>query len=126
MEKSPFMKSMRIVWKWLLSVAAFLFVAEFVPGIEITGFETAFLAAFFWWLLGVTLRPFLLILTLPITVLTLGFFSLIINALLLWFMGGFLKGFVVDGFLAAFFGAITLSIIQGLLHWAFTSRSAIR
>ena len=67
------------------------------------------------WLINTLIRPILILLTLPVTLLTLGLFIFVINGLLFWWVGSFLDGFHVNGFWAGFFGAILYSIISWLL-----------
>ncbi len=102
----------------LINALALLVVAYVVPGIEVSSFYIALIAAVILGVLNAILRPILLILTLPITVLTLGFFALVINALIFWFVASFLDGFTVRGFTAAFVGAIIMwivSLVTGML-----------
>ena len=102
----------------LINALALLVVAYVVPGIEVSSFYIALIAAVILGVLNAILRPILLILTLPITVLTLGFFALVINALIFWFVASFLEGFTVRGFTAAFVGAIIMwivSLVTGLV-----------
>lgn len=104
--------------KWLASAAAFLVLPYIVAGISVKGFGTALILAVLWGLINVTIKPILLILTLPINLLTFGIFTFIINGFLLWLLGGMIKGFEVHGFLAAILGALVLSIIGMITHWA--------
>jgi putative membrane protein len=87
-------------------------VAKLVPGIEIDGCLTALVAGLVLGVVNALLRPFLVLLTLPITVLTLGVFLLVINALLLWLAAAIVPGFRVRGFGPAFLGAVLLSIFS--------------
>lgn len=93
----------------LITVFAFLLAAELVPGIAIASFYFALILALFWGIIGLTIRPILFLLTLPINFITFGLFTLIINGFLFWFLSTFVKGFVVEGFQAAFMGAIIVS-----------------
>jgi len=106
-----------LLLKWLVSALAFLALPYIVAGISVEGFGTAMILALLWGLLNITIRPILLLLTLPINLLTLGLFTLVINGFLLWLLGGFIKGFEVHGFWAAVLGAIVLSIVSALTHW---------
>lgn len=105
---------------WMLNALALLAVGNFVPGIHLDGFADAMIAAFFLGLVNALIRPLLVILTLPATVLTLGLFIFVINGLLFWFTGSVLKGFVVDGFWYGMAGAMLYSIFS----WALTSAAA--
>ncbi len=107
-----------IFMKWVVSALAFLALPYIVPGISVKGFGTALLLAFAWGLIGITVKPILVILTLPINLLTFGIFTFVINGFLLWMLGGFIKGFDVQTFTAALLGAVVLSIIHMLSHWA--------
>lgn len=103
---------MRLLLIWVLNALALLTVANFVPGIHLDGFGDAMIAAFFLGLINTLIRPLLLVLTLPVTLLTLGLFIFVINGLLFWFVGSVLKGFVVDGFWYGVLGAVCYSIIS--------------
>lgn len=100
----------------LAAAAALLVVGEYVPGIEVGGFYTAIIVALLWGLLGLTIRPLLLLLTLPITLLTFGLFSFVLNALLFWFMATFIEGFAVAGFIPALIGSAALTLVSSVLH----------
>lgn len=98
--------------QWVLFAGAMLFTAWLVPGISFTGFMPAMFAAFVMGLVNIFIRPILLLLTLPLNILTLGLFTLIINALMLLLIAKLVDGFTVHGFWAAFFGSIVLSILS--------------
>jgi len=102
---------MKIIAKWILVALAFLVLPEIIPGIAITSFTTALIAALFWGLANVVIKPFLLLILLPITILTLGLLTFVINALLLWGIGNLVQGFTVDGFIPAFLGALVLTVV---------------
>ncbi|MEK7181950.1 MAG: phage holin family protein [Patescibacteria group bacterium] len=108
---------MPLVFKWLISALAFLALPHIVPGISVEGFGTALVLALFWGLINITIKPILLILTLPLNLLTLGIFTFIINGFLLWLLGGIIKGFEVQGFWVAVLGALVLSLISALSHF---------
>ena len=101
---------------WFLSAGSLLIVAFLFPGIEVRGLGTALLAPIVIGFINATLGVILKIITLPLTVLTLGIFWLIINALMLQVAASIVPGFYVAGFLSAFFGAIVLSIVNMLLR----------
>lgn len=105
---------MKLLAKWLLSAVALLFVASIYSGVEVTNFRSAMAAAFVIGLLNLLVRPILVILTLPVTVLTMGLFLFIINALMFWAAATLLEGFQVTGFGAALLGSLIYSLI-GLL-----------
>lgn len=103
---------MMLLFRWLLNALALLLVANLVPGIHVGSLYTALLVALVLGIINAVLRPLLLLLTLPITVLTLGIFALIVNALLFWLASTVVKGFMVDGFVPAFWGALLLWVLS--------------
>jgi|SRR3989344_3263252 len=105
---------MRLLTKWLLISFAILLAAYYVPGISVDSFYTALIAALLLGVLNIILKPILILLTLPITILTLGFFIFVINGFLFWFLGTFVKGFHVEGFIAALVGALIVSVVNWL------------
>jgi putative membrane protein len=108
---------MHTILKLLGTVAAVVLTVSIVPGVSVTGgWETIALVAIVWSVITLVIRPVLGLLTLPITILTFGLFSLILNALLFWVMAAIVPGFQVAGFLAALLGAIVLSILTWLIH----------
>ena len=106
---------MRILLVWLVNTVALIAVAYLVPSISVANFTSALVAALILGLVNAVIRPVLILLTLPVTVLTLGLFILVINGLLFWFVGSFIEGFVVQGFWAGFIGSILFSIVSWLL-----------
>lgn len=102
---------MKLVLRWIVSALALLALPHVIGGIELKSFYVALVAAVLLGLVNAVIRPVLIVLTLPVTILTLGLFILVINALLFWFVGSFFDGFRVDGFWAGFFGAILYSLI---------------
>jgi putative membrane protein len=104
-----------LILVWILNAVALLVVAYLLPGIAVASFGSALLAALVLGLLNMLVKPVLVLLTLPITIVTLGLFLIILNALLFWFAGSILKGFQVNGFWWAVIGAVLYSIISGLL-----------
>jgi putative membrane protein len=107
---------MNIFLKWLLTTAAIILTGILVPGITVGSFWTAFWLALLLGLLNVTLKPLLVILTLPINIITLGMFVFVINALMVWLASTVIKGFEVEGFLAALLFSVVLSIIGYFLN----------
>lgn len=103
---------LRLLLLWILNALALLTVANLVPGIHLDGFEAALIASLFLGFVNTLIRPVLVILTLPVTLLTLGLFILVINGMLFWFIGSVLKGFVVDGFWYGVAGSILYSFIS--------------
>lgn len=100
------------------TAGALLLIAKFVPGIEVSSFYIALLAALCWGLMSVTVRPVLGLLTLPINMLTLGLFSFVLNALLFWLLATVVPGFGVAGFIPALEGSVILLIVSWGLHAA--------
>jgi putative membrane protein len=103
---------MRLLLVWILNALALLTVANLMPGIHLDGFQAALIASLFLGLVNTLIRPFLVILTLPVTMLTLGLFILVINGLLFWLTGSVLKGFVVNGFWYGVAGAMLYSFFS--------------
>ena len=101
----------KILVKWLLSAAALLFVAYIYGGVEIRSFGAAMIAALVIGLLNSIVRPILVVLTLPVTVVTLGLFLFVINALMFWAAAGLLDGFHVRDFVAALVGSLIYSVL---------------
>jgi putative membrane protein len=102
---------MKLIVKWLLSAAALLFVAYIYSGVEVRSFGAALIAAFVIGLLNTVVRPILVVLTLPVTVVTLGLFLFVINALMFWAAASVLDGFHVRNFVAALVGSLIYSLI---------------
>ncbi len=107
---------MHLLARWILNALALILVTYLVPGIHVDGFYAALIAALVLGIVNALIRPLLILLTLPITLLTLGLFTLVINALLLWFVSTVVRGFSVDGFGAAFLGALVLWIFSWLTN----------
>jgi putative membrane protein len=103
---------MQLILRILFSALGLLLIAEFVPGITVNGLYPAIIAALILGILNAFVRPVLFILTLPITILTLGLFSFVINAALFLFVASFIDGFAVEGFWYALLGSILMSIIS--------------
>jgi len=100
---------------WLLNALSLLIVAHVIRGFDVSSFTTALIAALVIGLVNATIGFILKILTLPLTLLTLGVFWFVINALMLKLASAFVPGFTIRGFLPAFFGAIVLSLVNLLL-----------
>ncbi|MGJ7526994.1 MULTISPECIES: phage holin family protein [unclassified Variovorax] len=109
---------MRIIIKWLLSAVALLAVAYLYSGVQVNSFGSALIAAAVIGLLNMIVRPILVVLTLPVTIVTLGLFLFVINALLFWAASGLLGGFHVNGFLAALIGSLIYSLLGLLIESA--------
>jgi len=111
---------LKLILIWILNALALIAVANFVPGIHVGGFTAALVAALLLGLVNTLIRPLLLLLTLPVTLLTLGLFIFAINGLLFWFVGSILRDFSVDSFWHGVLGALLYS----LFTWALTSAAA--
>ncbi|MBU1236954.1 MAG: phage holin family protein [Gammaproteobacteria bacterium] len=105
----------RLLIVWILNAVALLAVAYLMPSIHVASIGAALIAALVLGLVNTLVRPLLIILTLPVTLLTLGLFLFVINGLLFWAVGSFLDGFSVVGFWPGFFGAILYSLISWAL-----------
>jgi len=105
----------RLLIGWLLNALALLAVAYLLPSIHVASFGTALVAALVLGLVNTLVRPVLVILTLPVTLLTLGLFLLVLNGLLFWAVGSLLEGFSVAGFWSGVLGALLYSIVSWLL-----------
>jgi len=101
---------MKILIRWLLLAAALLLVAHLYPGVQVTSFTSALIAAFVLGLLNTLLRPILVLLTLPVTLVTLGLFLFIINAAMFYMAARLLGGLSVSGFGAALIGSLIYSL----------------
>lgn len=102
---------MKLLLKWLLSATALLLVAYLYSGVEVRSFSGALMAALVIGLFNTIVRPVLVLLTLPITLVTLGLFLFVINALMFWAASGVLSDFHVRGFGAALLGSLLYSVI---------------
>jgi len=109
---------MRLVIKWLLSALALLAVTYIYSGVQVTSYGSALLAAAVIGLLNMFVRPVLVVLTLPVTIVTLGLFLFVINALLFWAASGMLSGFHVNSFLAALIGSLLYSLLGLIIESA--------
>ena len=103
---------MKLIFNWLLSATALLAVAYLYSGVVVTSFTAALLAAAVLGALNMVLRPILVLLTLPVTVVTLGLFLFVINALLFWVAASLLSGLDVRDFGAALVGSLIYSVLQ--------------
>ncbi|QGG46207.1 phage holin family protein [Heliorestis convoluta] len=106
-----------IVLRWLFNTLALTVAAWIIPGIQVVGLAEALIAAFLLGVVNAFIRPMILLLTLPITLLSLGLFALVINGLMLWMVAAIVPGLDIAGFWSAFFGAILLSLISTFMSW---------
>jgi putative membrane protein len=105
-----------LIVRWLVITVAILLASTILPGIRVDSLTTAIIAAAVLGLINVFLRPVLLVLTLPLTILTLGIFTFVINAFMLLLVAYFVPGFEVDGFFSAFLGAVIISIVSWIAN----------
>ena len=112
---------MKLITRWLLLAAALLFVAYVYDGVSVSSFPAALIAAFVIGLLNTFVKPVLVILTLPVTVITVGLFLFVINALMFWGAASLLDGFNVTGFKAALIGSVIYSVLSYLINTAVDS-----
>ncbi len=103
---------MKLILKWLFSAAALLAVAYLYTGVTVTSFTSALIAAAVLGALNAVVRPVLVLLTLPVTLVTLGLFLFVINALMFWAAASLLSGLHVTGFVAALIGSLIYSVLQ--------------
>ncbi|MFZ4708498.1 MAG: phage holin family protein [Zwartia sp.] len=106
---------MTLLLVWILNAVALLVVAYILPGIVVASFWSAMWAALVLGLINMLVKPLFVVLTLPITIVTVGLFLFVINALMFWLAGSILKGFQVNGFWWAVGGALLYSLISGFL-----------
>ena len=109
---------MFLLIRLVINIVAILIIAYLFPKvIRVEGFWAALIAAFLLGVVNAIIRPVLVFLTLPITILTLGLFLLVINGLMLWLVSALVKGFQVNGLWGAVLGSILISIVSWILSW---------
>ncbi len=101
-----------LLLRWVFNAGGLLLVSYLFEGIQVASVGWAFIAALFLGVINALIRPVVLVLTLPINILTLGLFTIVVNALMLWLTGSLLAGFRVEGFWPAVGGALVLSLIS--------------
>jgi len=101
---------MNVILRWILYALLIMFAAWIVPGIHVSGFFAALFVTIIMALINTVVKPIVQVVTLPINILTLGLFSLVINALMFWLAGVITPGFEVEGFMAALFGSIVVAL----------------
>ena len=109
-------KFMVLLVRWILFALAIVFVAWLVPGIEVENFQSAMLVTVIIALINIFIRPLIVFITLPINILTLGIFTLVINALLLMLAGYLAPGVDLEGFLSAFLGSVVLAFLGLIIN----------
>lgn len=113
-------KMKTLLIQWIISAASLLIVAHIIPGFVVEGIGTALIAAIIIGLINATIGLFLKIITFPLSILTFGIFLLIINALMLMLASSIVSGFQVEGFWAAFFGAVVLALVNMIFRHLLT------
>src|SRR3989339_1035776 len=103
---------MPIIFRWIINAIALMLITLVVPGFSVESFGYALLAAFVLGLVNAIVRPILFILTLPVTIMTLGLFTFILNALMIWLVSTIVDGFVVEGFIPALLAALLLWFVS--------------
>lgn len=108
---------MMFILRWILNALGLMAIAYLYTGVQVSGFVPALIAALVLGLVNALIRPILVALTLPVTILTLGLFIFVINAALFWLVAEVLNGFAVRGFMAALIGSIMYSVITIITSW---------
>jgi len=111
--------------RWVINALALILISKVIQGIAVDTIPAAFVAAAVLGVINAVLRPILILLTLPITLLTLGLFALVINGSMLYVAGTVVKGFHVSGFWPSVFGALFLSLISGIANAFISDRGRI-
>ncbi|TAL50271.1 phage holin family protein [Patescibacteria group bacterium] len=106
-----------LLFRWVINALALLIVANIVPGFGVDTFYSALIAALVLGLVNALIRPLLFILTLPVTILTLGLFTFVINAFMILLVSTIVKGFTVEGFVPALLAALLLWVISLATNW---------
>jgi len=109
------MDIMRLLAHLVITAALLLLVSHFVKGVQIQNWTAAFLGAIIFGIVNAVVRPIMVFLTFPLTVLTFGLFLLVVNALMFWLAGALAPGFRIDRFSSAFWGSLLLSILNVLI-----------
>jgi len=113
---------MRFIVRMLLNAFAIMVAASFVPGVVLTGIVPAIIAGILLGFVNALIRPILLLLTLPFTLLTLGLFIFVVNAICFALTAALVPGFDLSGFFAAFFGALVVTIVSWIINALFADR----
>jgi putative membrane protein len=115
---------MHLLIRLIINAIVLYLIALYVPGFHISGFTAAIIAAIIFGLVNAVIRPIVLLLSLPATILTLGLFVIIINALMFWLTVWITPGFRVDGFVPALIGGIIMTIVSIITNHVFKAESA--
>ncbi|KKS54142.1 MAG: hypothetical protein UV20_C0040G0013 [Candidatus Magasanikbacteria bacterium GW2011_GWA2_42_32] len=111
--------------KWLISSLAIMLIGWLIPGVGIASWWTALWLVVLLGLINITLKPLLIVLTLPINLLTLGLFTFVINAVLIMFASSIVKGFSISGFLTALVFSLILSLFNYIISILFRNRKEV-
>ncbi|OGH94364.1 MAG: hypothetical protein A2538_00985 [Candidatus Magasanikbacteria bacterium RIFOXYD2_FULL_41_14] len=103
---------MKLLLRWFINAAAIIIIASYLPGLAVSGFYAALVTALILGLVNALIRPVVLFFTLPVNILTLGLFTFVVNALMLWLVSSIVKGFYVAGFASAFWAALILWLVS--------------
>jgi putative membrane protein len=112
---------LNFILTWLTTALSLFITANLVPGFTVNSFSAALIGAVVLGLVNAVVRPLLILFTLPLTILTLGLFLLVVNAIAFWLVAALTPGFHLDGFFPAVLGAIVLSIVSSVVHWGLQS-----
>ena len=113
---------MSLIVRWFINALALMLVAFLYSGVQVTDIIAALIAALVLGLVNALIRPILVVLTLPVTILTLGLFIFVINAFLFWFVAEVVKGFTVSGFIGALIGSLMFSVITIITSWLISGK----
>jgi len=108
---------MSLIFRWIINAIALIIIAYAVPGFEVASFYHALIAALVLGLVNALVRPIILLLPLPVNIITLGLFTFVVNALMVWFVSTIVKGFTVEGFVPAFLAALFLWVVSLGTNW---------
>ena len=113
---------MKLLLRWALNAVALMLIPELLTEIRVDGYTAALVSALLLGFANAIIRPLLVLVTLPITILTLGLFTLVINALMFWMVSGLVEGFVVPDFWTAFWGALIYSLLTWMVSLALSDK----
>ena len=113
---------MRLILRWILNAVALMLIPEVLTSIHVENYAAALLSALLLGFVNAIVRPLLILITLPITILTLGLFTLVINALMFWLVSNLVQGFVVPDFWTAFWGALLYSVLTWMVSLALSDK----
>lgn len=115
---------MNLLLRWALDAVALMLIPELLSDIRVDSYMAALISALLLGFVNAVIRPLLVLVTLPITILTLGLFTLVINALMFWTVSGLVDGFVVADFWTAFWGALIYSLLTWMVSMALSDKDS--